>query len=385
MLTKVLRDLTIADIESLTGQSESRSIDFKSAPVGNSDRDRREFVADVTAFANAAGGDIVFGVAAPDGVATGVPGINVDNPDQERLRLGDLIRGGTEPRLTNFEIEWLPMQGNLGVLVVRAPRSWIAPHRVTLQGHDKFYVRNAAGKHPMNVDELRQAFTLSQSVAERIRAFRTERVRELLAGEGPLPLPPNVKFIFHLVPLRSFVDPPDLKLAPDTAARLRPLGVMGYSWRYTLEGYANFNSADGEMRAYTLAFRNGIIEAVARVHKQEPENLISATVIERLVLEGWNEFKSLFFQHGIEAPFVAFLTVTNMKGVSVHLRDPHNFNYQTERYHRDQLFLPEVVITADQLDREAPVLFRPLFDMLANTFGLARSFNYTPEGTYQPR
>jgi predicted HTH transcriptional regulator len=117
MLTKAFKELTLAHIERLKedGVSESHDIDFKSAPVGSSDKDRREFVADVTAFANAAGGDLVFGVATTDGVASSVPGINISDPDKEKLRLGDLVRSGTEPRLANIEIEWLPIQGSLGI------------------------------------------------------------------------------------------------------------------------------------------------------------------------------------------------------------------------------------------------------------------------------
>jgi hypothetical protein len=395
MLTQRLEDLRLADIERLKDSPESRFLDFKSAPVGSAEKDRREFVADVTAFANAAGGEIVFGVATKDGVASDVTGITLADPDKEKLRLGDLIRTATEPRLTNFDMEWLPMEGNIGVLIVRIPRSWIAPHRVTLQGHDKFYVRNPAGKHPMNVDELRQAFTLSQSVAERIRAFRTDRVRMLLADKGPFPLPPpvqhiatprgnkkewGVRLIFHVVPLKSFVDPPDLRLAPGTAEHLRPLGVMGYSWRYTLDGYANYNDNNG--MTYALGFRNGVIEAVARVPKDE--NLIFASRIEKLVLEGWNKFKHFFVQHGIGGPFFAFVTVTDVKGVALHVSDTYRFEYSSVPYRQDDhLLLSELTISDEQLDQDAHVVFRPLFDILANAFGLPRSFSYAGDGSYE--
>jgi hypothetical protein len=110
-------------------------------------------------------------------------------------------------------MKWLPIKGDVGVLVIRTPRSWSAPHRVSLQGHDRFYVRNSAGKHPMNVDELREAFTFGETLAERIRAFRLERVRAILADEGPYPVSPAVKLIFHIVPLSAFaprhgIEPP---------------------------------------------------------------------------------------------------------------------------------------------------------------------------------
>jgi predicted HTH transcriptional regulator len=169
MLVKRLHELTIEDVKGLTGVAESVHLDFKSAVVGTADRDKREFLADVTAFANAAGGDLIFGATTLDGVAAEIRGVELDDPDREKLRLGDLIRSGAEPRLSHFDIVWLPMVENRGVLVLRIPRSWIAPHRVTLQGHDKFYIRNSAGKHPMNVDELRRAFTLAEGVADRVR------------------------------------------------------------------------------------------------------------------------------------------------------------------------------------------------------------------------
>src|SRR5947209_6589970 len=57
MLTKRLPDITIADIEKLHGIVESRCIDFKSQAVAGGDRERRDFLADVTAFANASGGE----------------------------------------------------------------------------------------------------------------------------------------------------------------------------------------------------------------------------------------------------------------------------------------------------------------------------------------
>jgi predicted HTH transcriptional regulator len=140
MLTKALAALTPHDFVGLVGTAESRYLDFKSAPVGGSPDDRREFLADVSAFANASGGDIVFGVTTADGAAAATPGIELANADDEKLRLGEMIRSGLEPRLTTFDLEWVPLAGLRGFLIVRVPRSWIAPHRVTFRGHDKFAV-----------------------------------------------------------------------------------------------------------------------------------------------------------------------------------------------------------------------------------------------------
>jgi hypothetical protein len=69
-------------------------LDYKlQLPSAQSD-DKREFLYDVASFANAAGGDIVFGVADErdsSGKATGIPasaeGIKVENLPGEILRL----------------------------------------------------------------------------------------------------------------------------------------------------------------------------------------------------------------------------------------------------------------------------------------------------------
>jgi hypothetical protein len=47
----------------------------------------------------------------------------------------------------------------------------------------KFYGRNSAGKYPPDVGELRTAFTLSETVAERIRNFRVDRIARLALGQ----------------------------------------------------------------------------------------------------------------------------------------------------------------------------------------------------------
>jgi hypothetical protein len=381
MLTKPIADLKVADVQALLGVAESRYLDFKSAPVGAADRDRREFLADVSAFANASGGDILFGVDEQDGAASAVSGISLPDADKEKLRLGDLIRSGLEPRLTHFEITWLPMARDVGVLVVRVPRSWTAPHRVTLQGHDKFYIRNSAGKHPMNVDELRRAFTLGEEVADRIRRFRAERVGLLLSDNGPFPVSGGPKLIQHIVPLGAVVDPADLKLSPESATDLRPLGVSGYSWRYSLDGLALYNEGANKV-TYTLAFRNGIVELVSWLPTDE-RKLINLSRMERYAAEAWEHYRRFSAKQGIEPPLYHFLSLASVKGLGVHLPAMHAYDNSIPS-RQDLLLLPEVV-TSTELETLVPQkVLRPAFDLLANAFGLSRSFNFRADGQYEP-
>jgi Putative DNA-binding domain len=388
MLTKRLSELSVADIFDLRGVAESRFLDFKSASVGASERDRREFVADVTAFANASGGDIVLGVATADGVASAVEGIELADADKEKLRLGDLIRSGTEPRLMQFDMVWIPTEGARGFLVIRVPRSWQAPHRVTLQGNDKFYVRNSAGKHPMNVDELRQAFTFSQTIVERIRGFRVERINVILSEEAPFDLIPGSLLAFHGVPLSSFVDPQNFNFTDYRITTLfPPLGGGSHDWQPTLEGLATHTSRNGNgIRAYTMLFRNGIIEGVAHLSKQneKPPSLF-LKVVETYMLYGLKSLLDVQSHFGIEPPYYVFNSILGVRGVGPFIpRTKENFmrDFSGRACRQDRLLLPELEISAERVTLPNVALLRETFDRLANAFGLPGSLSFDDKGNY---
>jgi len=328
----------------------------------------------------------VFGVATTDGVAADVAGIELSDADKEKLRLGDLIRSGIEPRLGHFDIVWLPIKATTGILIVRVPRSWTAPHRVTLLGHDKFYVRNSAGKHPMNVDELRQAFTLSQTIVDRVRAFRFERVGVIIGDEAPFELKAGAKLVFHGVPLGAFVDPPSLSFDYHATQFFPPLGASGHSHQHTLEGLAAHTprQADG-VRAYTMAFRNGIIEGVAHLSadwESGGETQISLARVERYIREGWASLLRFSQHFAIEPPFYILISILNVRGFVPHI--PQNWMDEAtgSPYRREHLLLPELEIASDRLGETDTVLLKGLFDQIANAFGLHGSLNYSRDGRY---
>lgn len=123
MIAKHLDDISLNDLEALkdNGVAEGHFLDFKAIGVGPSHEDRREFLADVSSFANASGGDIIFGVAETGGIANDVSGFALADPDKEELRLKNLVRDGLEPRLTNVGIRWLPKDQTVGMLLVSSP------------------------------------------------------------------------------------------------------------------------------------------------------------------------------------------------------------------------------------------------------------------------
>src|SRR5258708_19183857 len=104
---KSLDTLTEQDFQDLIENqvTEGKAYDYKVALLGNSDGDKKEFLADVSSFANTVGGHLVFGIDEAAGVATAIPGLPSLNPDNEKLRLEEIIRNGIEPRIAGIDIK----------------------------------------------------------------------------------------------------------------------------------------------------------------------------------------------------------------------------------------------------------------------------------------
>ena len=67
---KPLESVEESDLQNLRKNqvAESKILDYKETLPGNSDTDKKEFLFDVSSFANAAGGDLVYGIKEEDGV-----------------------------------------------------------------------------------------------------------------------------------------------------------------------------------------------------------------------------------------------------------------------------------------------------------------------------
>jgi predicted HTH transcriptional regulator len=215
MIQKQFDQIGREDIESLVANKvkEGRTIEYKESLPGNADKDKKEFLADVSSFANAAGGDLLYGVVAErdaggktTGVLESVPGLPGLNADAEILRLDSMLQAGIGPRIAGVRIRTVEGFAGGPVLLLRVPKSYAAPHMVTFQEHSRFYSRNNGGKYPLDVTEIRSAFALSESLPEKVRRFRAERLARVVAGETPVGPMDGAKIVLHLVPLRS-LDP----------------------------------------------------------------------------------------------------------------------------------------------------------------------------------
>lgn len=205
MIPKPLERVEGTDIDLLLAGNvqEGRAIDYKRDLPGGSDSDRKEFLADVSSFANTVGGDLVIGIDEAGGLPTRIVGAVAADLDEDIRRLDGIILSGLDPRI-RYAIRPVPSSGRVTVLVIRIEQSWIGPHRVTLKGHDKFYARNSAGKYALDVEELRRAFLYNATVVKRIRAFRAERLIEISRDQTPVAVRQGARLVLHFVPQEAF-------------------------------------------------------------------------------------------------------------------------------------------------------------------------------------
>lgn len=73
MINKKLEDITTSDLQALIDNKviEGKTIEYKREMPNNSDPAKKEFLADVTSFANSSGGDLIFGIEQDN--QTGMP------------------------------------------------------------------------------------------------------------------------------------------------------------------------------------------------------------------------------------------------------------------------------------------------------------------------
>lgn len=356
-------------------------------------KQHEELLKDVSSFANTLGGHLIIGIEESGGVPTRVVGIDAPDPDALKLRLTQLIEQALEPRIS-FAIHAVKHKANTYVFVVRVLRSLIAPHRVVYQGRPgQFWARNSGGAYQMDTSDLRQSFTLSETLFDRIKRFRMDRTRAIMGGETPVPMPTGAKLIIHLIPTESFSTrtsfaPSDLSHVTTTAG---PLGATScsvtYSQRFNMDGFLRFGKrgSGDESFGYVQFYRNGIIETVADgivyARRQGEEELgWLHTLYQRFLLEKVPEYLKCLATLGVAAPVWLFLTLAGVKGVGIKQRN--DFDHMPP-IDRDTLYLPEAEIM--DLSANPYEVLKPLFDMIWNAAGYSESLSFDSEGNWSER
>ena len=376
------------------GIGESKTLEYKEALVVATEDQKREFLSDVTALANTDGGDLVFGMKESDGVALELVGLKNFTPDDAIGRIENLLRDSIHPRLVGVQLRALQLSNGNHALLIRIPRSFNAPHMVSHKGVTRFCGRNSNGKYDLDVQELRSAFLANESLSDRLKSFRIDRINKIIAGETAVQMSSASLLVFHLFPaigLRS-----DTQIATQKLEQLindprfpKPLTTSGSKPSFNFDGLlvSCGSSSPNCSISYLQLYRNGFIEAV-------DSNILSASIqpntsqsgqiccswLEQNVIDGLSGYLATFDTLSIPPPYIASVSLLNVKGFILQdnsLYRPHG----AIPVDRDHLLTNEILIesTSDDAGR----LLRPLFDQIWNACGWHGSINYDKEGNWK--
>lgn len=390
-----IRDVTQPDLERLVADQaqEGPHLDFKrDLPTNWDNSAKNEFVADVSAFANAGGGDLVFGVEEDGDARASALVPQVVNQDQEVRRIQDFLLHSIEPRIPGAQVHAVEVStggGSGHAIIVRVPQSWVGPHRVRTNQH--FYLREGARKRQLDVPEIRGLFLRSESQAQRVRDFRTERISRILTGDGAPTLLPGAILVMHLIPSEAAlglmqVDP--LTFLPSERAGAHYLPVLdrngGGSPRINLDGalFLRHSSDDAGAPGYSLLFRNGFFEATQvldspnRADDHGRFNLPSRAY-EDVCIRLVEAFRAELAHLNAGAEMAALVSLLHANRVRVGLPAEH-FGVRDGLFDRQHVVLPDVLLQADVSPEQA---LKPVFDLMMQACGLPRSLYYREDGT----
>lgn len=400
MIQKVFDDIAKTDIDFLIDNkiSEIKTLEYKETLPGSKDGDKKEFLADISSFANASGGDLIYGIkeaknskCKKTGEPEKVVPLQSITADEAKLQIENLIRTGIAPRISVHvkEITGYGDDGNGFVIFVRIPQSFASPHMVIFKNSSRFYCRNSAGKYQLDVQEIRSAFLATDSQADRIRSFLQDRLAKILADETPIELSMPHRIVLHILPLNSFLNQKRFNFDVDYNLKsyFYPIAVNNNcDHRYNLDGFLTYRVSKETNRcsSYCQIFFDGTIEAVcANIlyhHSQRQQSVINGISYERDVVEAIKYYFRGYKMLGVEAPVVISMALLGCKGAYMETK---KIGFDTEPIDRDVAILPEV--QTDSLDEEVPTIMKPIFDAVWNACGHPYSYNYTHDGTWDVR
>ena len=395
MIEKPIDEITKEDIEALIQNEvlEKRTIEYKREIPGDSDENKREFLADISSFANAAGGDLLFGISAAEGVPKEAKGLNCEI-DSLKLRLENIIRDGIAPRIPGVRME--PIEGfpEGPIIIIRIPKSWAAPHMVKFKNLSRFFTRNSAGKHQMDVTEIKSAFLLSEALPEKIRSFRDKRLGRIIADEAPVSLCSGGRLVLHILPIASFTSDYNLDISTfkNHSINLPPMGG-GNRDRFNFDGFLTYDKGGGNTcsPSYCQIFRRGQIEAVLTdfLKKQNDSVYIASTYFEKKVIIASNKYAGVLKQLGVPCPLIILLSLVGVSGALMMVRPGYNTRDDSP-IDRDTLLLPDLLIEdysilsdPNEMPKEMGKAFRPTFDAVWNACGYEHSLNYDTDGNWK--
>lgn len=366
---------------------EHKGLDYK-RELKLDEKDKREFLFDITSMFNTDGGCIIYGIEElkdekkqNTGIPKDVVGIIIENEDKLFQRIEDIIRSNTEPSINNLDINHITVN-ELDVLIIGIPKGLGMPCMVTLNGTNKFYKRKNSGKYAVDVYELNQMFLRNMIIKYKIEKFRIERLK--LASDGTIfpKIDNSSAFFTHIFPLSfandQIIDLSSMSSSSDVKLTMKPLFSSGWDYMYNYEGFATYSfgnrydiDSESSMNivSYNQLFRNGIYEIFSSrliEHFESGAHLNEQKLLD--VIEQIQAGLKILNLMEIDSPFYLSLSFCGL----LNGRFVYNGNsLSSNRFLTNEIILPSILMPS--YDTDLKLLLSPVFDIVYQAVGINKS------------
>jgi hypothetical protein len=387
MINKQLEQINLSDLQALVAKRfpEGKMIEYKEAFYLLSHNDKNvkekqheEMLKDISAFANAHGGDLIIGIKENGAYPASVCGFEVKDKeiDQLKRRIHDVVELGVDPRI-EIDIHAVKVATDKYVFVIRVHKGDLPPHCVVYKNEQgQFWKRTSSGCTRMDATQVRLASVQAAGHEEKIAAYRESRIKAIKQGQTPLQLKGTPKLVCHMIPENTLGTKPKFTI-PQLRAQLRnfPLLVFagGGSDKATLDGLLITETAyhTSAEFGYTEVRKDGIIEAVASdattrnsMHLQSLPHFSHDLVKETIRSVGY--YLKAYAGLGVAPPVYCFLSLIGVRGMMLYWPGAGRTAHPVDR---DDILLDPITCNELLLD-DCTELLKPAFDTIWNAGGL---------------
>ncbi|MCU1500472.1 MAG: hypothetical protein JWM47_4425 [Acidimicrobiales bacterium] len=366
--------------------SETQTLDFKAIPPKNDADGKREFCKDISAFANADGGDIIYGISDKAGNANALKGITDCTGDGLKRRLLQTLEAGVEPRVQGIQMESFPLTAGGFVFIVRIPASLDGPHRHGSDSGHRFVYRNQSLTSDMTYNQLREAFGARMTLTEKAAAFRTERVKKIMDGTVPVKICQGPLAVVHFVPLGGLAGRTNVDIASisyDHRA-LRLADDYGWLGRTNIDGLVMYPHDSEEVESYSHLFRDASFELVSHVgqqseHRAEKVQYVIGSWVGNLLRQGLKTYNTAAPSLGVEGPIMMSLSIIHTSNTWI-----KNDLSRTQK----KVVTENLQLTTDWIDNfnestDIDKITKPIMDFLYQCYGLPSCNLFDARGAWK--
>lgn len=384
LLNKRADTVTADDISRLIQNSvpESRSLDYKRELKLSQDKDKKEFLFDVTSFYNTEGGCLIYGIEESKDERnqnTGNPekivGLIIENQDKLSQQIEDVIKAGTEPAIANIILNFL-IVADKNILVIGISKGMNLPAMVTFNESNKFYRRRNSGKYAVDVYELKEMFLQSQILKQSAESFRVERLDKIKNKQVFQDLDLTASLVIDIIPFSFLADQMvDLSNASNMGitTMMRPVQTSGWDHLHNADGFATFaKHYTGPVYSYDQLIRNGVYEIYTSGIFLSTElsgkvvNCLYRDYIIPTIMEKVKDGLLVLKKFQIEAPVLIGISILNVLGGAI-----KSEMYFSKPFTTNDILLPLTIVPTSDADIYQHL--KPIFDLIWQSAGMPKA------------